>query len=165
MKQYITILKYAMEMEKQGHEFFKSNASKMTSPSAKEMFEKLAAVEVDHYNFLKEQVEHIEANNEIKVVELDINREKNLFEDRASKEMLDHTVTESMAPELTILRTAYLMEKDFAEYYKNAAANASDESAKKLFETLATWEEGHEDLFKTEYDRSMKEFMNQPWGG
>ena len=60
---------------------------------------------------------------------------------------------------------AYLIEKDFKEYYTNAMENADDEGARKIFERLAKWEEGHEKLFKYEYDRRMKEYMNLPWGG
>lgn len=154
-----------MEMEKQGHQFFKENAQKMTLPSAKEMFEKLAEVELDHYHFLEDQVNHMVSNNEVKEVEMDINRENNIFEERATKEMLEHTLSESMVPDLTVLRSAYLMEKDFAEFYHDAALKAEEPKVKKLFTTLATWEEGHERFFKEEYDRHMKEYMYQPWGG
>ncbi|SDL11643.1 Rubrerythrin [Natronincola ferrireducens] len=165
MKNTLSILKYAMEMEKQGYEFFKSNASKMSLASAKQMFEKLADVEMDHYNYLKEQVEYIEANNEVKEVEFDLDRERDLFDERAEKELLDKTIGESMTPDLTVLRTAYLIEKDYAEFYRKAAKETDDPKAKKLFEALAQWEDGHEKLFKQEYDRHMEEYMNQPWGG
>ncbi|AOY74789.1 ferritin-like domain-containing protein [Clostridium formicaceticum] len=165
MKSTVGILKYAMEMEKQGYEFFKSNAEKMRLASAKQMFEKLAEVEMDHYHYIKEQLDYIEAHNEVKDVDFDLSREKDLFEERAEKEMLDQTVGESMTPDLTVLRTAYLIERDYAEFYKKAANEATDPKAKKLFEALAAWEAGHEQLFKQEYDRQMQEYMNQPWGG
>ncbi|AKL96712.1 putative rubrerythrin [Clostridium aceticum] len=165
MKNTLSILKYAMEMEKQGYEFFKSNAEKMTLASAKQMFQKLADVEMDHYNLIKEQVDYIEINNEIKDVAFDLDGEKALFEERAQKEMLDQTIGESMTPDLTILRTAYLIERDYAEFYRKAAEDTDEPKAKKLFESLAAWETGHENLFKEEYDRHMKEYMNQPWGG
>lgn len=41
-----------------------------------------------------------------------------------------------MLPDLPVLRTAYLIELDFAEYYANAAAQAEG-PAKQVLETLA----------------------------
>lgn len=165
MKEYVNVIKYAMAMEKQGYEFFEQNANKMTLPSAKEMFLKLAELEQRHYDFLKEQLDHLEVHQQVKEVLLELESEKHIFADRAKAELLDHTIIESMAPDLTVLRTAYLMEKDFADFYREAAKNAAEPMAKRLFETLSLWEEGHEELFKAEYERNMKEFMNQPWGG
>ena len=60
---------------------------------------------------------------------------------------------------------AYLIERDFKEFYNDAAENANDEAAKAIFTKLATLEAGHELLFKTEYNKRMKEYMNLPWGG
>lgn len=60
---------------------------------------------------------------------------------------------------------AYLIERDYKEFYIEASNNADDESIKMIFNKLATWEEGHEKLFKNEYDRRMKEYMSLPWGG
>ena len=45
------------------------------------------------------------------------------------------------------------------------AENAEDDDIKAIFIKLSKWEEGHESLFKNEYDRRMKEYMNFPWGG
>ena len=43
------------------------------------------------------------------------------FAQRAEAEMLDQTVIESMVPDVAILRMAYLIERDFAEFYEQAA--------------------------------------------
>ena len=60
---------------------------------------------------------------------------------------------------------AYLIERDFKEFYENAVESVKDEDAKVLFRSLAKWEKGHEALFKKEYDKRMKEYMSLPWGG
>ena len=60
---------------------------------------------------------------------------------------------------------AYLIERDFKEFYEDAAEKAQNPGAKAVFTKLAQWEKGHEELFKKEYDKRMKEYMSLPWGG
>lgn len=166
MKQnYQNIIRYAMERELQGVDFFRHQAEKVSLASAKDMLLRLADIEMDHYAYLKEQLEHFEKYQSFKEVDFDLDREKNIFADRAGVEKLDQQVTESMVPDMSVLRTAYLMEKDFAEFYQNAADNSDDANAKKLFNTLALWEQGHEKIFKEEHHRLMEDYMSQPWGG
>jgi len=166
MKDYGAILKYAMQMEIEGYNFFKEKSSKFVNPTSKKMFEDLAEVELDHYNYLKEQLDSYEKTQSFKEIDTVMSeKEKNIFENREEKEHLKSTLQESDIPDLTILRMAYLIERDYAEFYNNAADNAEDGSAKEVFRKLARWEEGHESLFKEEYNRRMKEYMNLPWGG
>jgi rubrerythrin len=77
---------------------------------------------------------------------------------------LDQTTIESMVPDLTVLRMAYLIERDFAEFYETAAQKVEGEASKALT-ILARWERGHEKLFKDIHDRLLEEYMNMPWGG
>ena len=44
--------------------------------------------------------------------------EQDIFSSRADSEHLDTTLVESDTPDITILRMAYLIEKDFAEFYE-----------------------------------------------
>lgn len=166
MKDYGSILKYAMQMELDGYNFFKEKAEKFSNASTKKMFEDIAEVEMEHYNFLREQLEEYEENQGFKLDSKAFDRdEKNIFENRAESEHIKDVLSESDIPDITILRMAYLIERDYAEFYRNVAENTEDEIAKQIFEKLAQWEEGHESFFKSEYDRRMKEYMNLPWGG
>lgn len=166
MKQnYKNIIRYAMERELQGVDFFRQQAEKVNLASAKDMLLRLSEIEMDHYEYLKEQLDHFEQYKKFKEVDFDLDREKNIFEDRSEAEQLDQQMTESMIPDMSVLRTAYLMEKDFAEFYQDAADQSDDENANKLFSTLALWERGHERMFKQEYQRLMDDYMTQPWGG
>ena len=67
-------------------------------------------------------------------------------------------------PDLPILRMAYLIEHDFAEFYEKAAAQAEG-TAKKVLTMLANWERGHEELFKQLHDKAFQEYSGMPWGG
>ena len=71
---------------------------------------------------------------------------------------------EAMVPDLPVLRTAYLIERDFAEFYE-LAARKSEGEAKQVLEMLARWERGHEELFKRLHDRAFEEYAQMPWGG
>jgi rubrerythrin len=70
----------------------------------------------------------------------------------------------SMVPDLTVLRMAYLIERDFAEFYETAAQKVEGEASEALT-MLARWERGHEQLFKDIHDKLLEEYMNMPWGG
>lgn len=162
---YANVIRYAMEMEMNGYNFFKSNAEKMNNPGSKALFLQLAEVEKEHYEYLERQLDHYMEEDELDTSPEVFDREENIFVDRADSENLEAGVVESMVPDLTILRMAYLIERDFKEFYTDAYEKAEDEDVKALFKRLATWEEGHEKIFKKEYDKRMEEYMNTPWGG
>ena len=86
------------------------------------------------------------------------------FSQRAQTEAIDQTVAEAMVPDLPVLRMAYLIERDFAEFYAMAAAKVQGE-ARQVLDMLATWEHGHEKLFKYLHDRAFEQYAEMPWGG
>lgn len=166
MKKYEQILKYAMQMELDGHNFFKEKAEAFVNPTTKELFLTLAEIEMEHYRFIEEQLNNYLETDSFNTDTKMMNRDENsIFEKREQSEHIDATLAESDIPDITILRMAYLIEKDYAEFYNKAAEKADDEDAKALFTQLAKWEEGHKKIFKKEYDRRMEEYMNLPWGG
>lgn len=165
MQNYEQVLRYAMQMELDGHNFFKENAEKFNSPTSRKLFLDLAEVEMDHYRYLENQLKSYLETDSFDTSHEVMDREENIFEAREESEHIEATLKESDIPDITILRMAYLIERDYKEFYTNAAENAQDEAAKAIFTKLAHWEEGHEKLFKAEYDRRMKEYMTLPWGG
>lgn len=166
---YEGIFNYAMQMELDGYNFFLEKAKLMSQPSGKTLFEDLAEVEMEHFRFLKKQLELYRETSSFNAIQGNIENmyqaERDICKERERSEHLQSTLEQSDIPDLTILRMAYLIERDYAEFYRNAAENSDDESAKKVFETLAEWETGHEELFKGEYNKRMKEYMTLPWGG
>ncbi|KAF5071630.1 ferritin family protein [Proteiniclasticum sp. QWL-01] len=163
----INILKYALDMELAGHNFFKEKASQFTNPTTQAIFLNLAEVEQEHYNLIKKELDQYTANPEgFQVNEEVLKRdESTIFQQRQGSEALDTTLVESDVPDLTILRMAYLIERDFKEFYGEAQDMVEDENVKTLLKRLADWEQGHETLFRREYDRLKKEYLNLPWGG
>lgn len=167
MQNYESVLRYAMQMELDGHNFYMDNKDKFEKTTSKKMFLELADIEMKHYKYLEDLLERYLETDEIKMDPEMLDKEEDLdiFKDRKESEKLDYTLEQSDIPDLTIMRMAYLIERDYKEFYEDVAEKAKDEEVKKVFTTLARWEAGHEELFKNEYDRLMKEYMNLPWGG
>jgi rubrerythrin len=165
MQNYEQVLRYAMQMELDGYNFFKENAEKFNNVTSKKLFLDLAQTEMEHYKYLENQLKSYRTTKTFDTSDEVMDREEDIFEGREESEHLEATLSESDIPDITILRMAYLIERDFKEFYNDAAENANDEAAKAIFTKLATWEAGHELLFKTEYNKRMKEYMNLPWGG
>lgn len=165
MKSYEQILRYAMQMELDGHNFYKEKAKSMSNPTTEKLFSTLAKTELDHYKFIEGLLNTYIETESFDIDPAVLNKEESIFEAREESEHLKETLQESDIPDLTVLRMAYLIERDYKEFYQNAADNIEDKDVKAIFERLAQWELGHESLFKSEYDKRMKEYMTLPWGG
>ena len=165
MQNYESVLRYAMQMELDGYNFFKEHAEKFTDPTPGKLFRDLAEIEMEHYKYLEKQLNKYLEENSFDPNQDLTDVEDSIFETREKSEHLGATLQESDIPDITILRMAYLIERDFKEFYEDAASKAEDQGAKAVFKKLAQWEKGHEDLFKKEYDQRMKEYMSLPWGG
>lgn len=162
---YEQVLRYAMHMEMEGSNFFKEKSGHFSNPTTKDLFLKLSETEMEHYRYLERQLESYSNEGSFDTGDEVMGREEDIFKAREESEHIEDTLKESDIPDLTILRMAYLIERDYKEFYENAANHAEDEGIKTIFTKLSKWEEGHERLFKAEYDRLMKEYMTLPWGG
>jgi rubrerythrin len=158
------IYQYALQREKEGKRFFEENAGRLSHAAAVGAFKTLAGEEQKHIEFIRRQLDLLQANMPAEVT-LGVQGEgEGFFAIRAATEALDQTVLEAMVPDLPVLRMAYLIERDFAEFYERAAGRAEGD-AKEILEMLARWERGHEKLFKTLHDRAFDEYAQMPWGG
>ncbi|MBN1888945.1 MAG: ferritin family protein [Thermoflexales bacterium] len=158
------IYEYALQREYEGKRFFEQNAERLSHAAAVGTFKGLAAEEQKHIEFIQEQIAALD-EGQASSARLGAEMEKaGFFSQRADSESLEQTVTEAMVPDLPILRMAYLIERDFAEFYDMAAQKAEGE-ARKVLEMLARWEHGHEVLFKKMHDKAFEEYSQMPWGG
>lgn len=162
---YEGIIRYAMHVEKDGVVNYKEHADNSNNPTTKRLFLGLSEMEKDHYEYLKGLLSKYLEGEDFSVDENFVEREENIFEDRQEDEKMDVTMRESHIPDISALRTAFLVERDFKEFYQEASDKVKDKSLKEVFARLAKWEEGHEKMLKKEYDRRMKEYMDLPWGG
>jgi rubrerythrin len=125
----------------------------------------LAAEEEKHIEFIQGLIERLDAESTRGTEAEQALEQEGFFSQRAETEMLDQTVIEAMVPDLAVLRMAYLIERDFAEFYEMAAGRAQDETARRSLTMLSKWERQHEKLFKRLHDAAFEEYASMPWGG
>ncbi len=157
------IYEYALQREQEGKSFFQTNAERMSHAAAAAIFRRLADEEQKHIEFIQGLLESLDRGEGGSQARTAL-EEEDRFSSRAESEMLDQTVIESMIPDVAILRMAYLIERDFAEFYELSAEKAQGE-ARTALTALARWERGHERLFKDLHDRVFQEYAGMPWGG
>jgi rubrerythrin len=158
------VYEYALQREHEGKRFFAENAGRLSHAAAVGVFEQLANEEQKHIEFIQAQIDALDKGDAPDTA-LGAELEKaGFFSQRAESEMLDQTVLEAMVPDLPVLRMAYLIERDFAEFYELAAAK-SEGKAREVLRMLAMWERGHERLFKRLHDTAFEEYAEMPWGG
>jgi len=159
------VYEYALQREYEGYNFFSQNAKRFGHAAASGVFEKLAAEEQKHIEFIKGLIESLDKGGTGGLARGTAFEKEGFFSQRASSELLDQTVIEAMVPDLPVLRTAYLIERDFAEFYEMSASQEKDADAKKALTMLARWERVHEQLFKSMHDKAFQEYAGMPWGG
>ena len=155
------ILEYALQREHEGKAFFENNASRLGNAAAILAFKAIAVEEQRHIDFIQAQLNHLDGDQTGSIPEMPA---AGFFADRADSEMIEQTVNEAMVADLPVLRMAYLIERDFAEFYAMAASKA-DGDAKIVLDMLARWESGHERLFKRMHDHAFETYAEMPWGG
>jgi rubrerythrin len=155
------ILEYALEREYEGKRFFIENAERLQNAAARSAFIAIAAEEQKHIDFIAAQIAALNAGVTPEAPEPP---ESAFFADRAESQNIIDTVAESMVADLPVLRMAYLIERDFAEFYQSAA-NKAEGQAKEILTMLSRWESGHEKLFKQMHDQAFEKYAEMPWGG
>lgn len=158
------IYQYALQREHEGKSFFETNAERLSHAAAQGAFRQLAAEEQKHIQFIQGMMNALDRGESANAVITELQSETSIFSRRALSEGIEQTVAEAMVPDLPVLRMAYLIERDFAEFYESAASKAEGE-AKQVLEMLARWERGHEQLFKLFYDKAFEMYAEMPWGG
>jgi rubrerythrin len=160
----LKIYEYALQREHEGKRFYEENAGRLGHAAAVEAFKNLAGQEQRHIEYIQAQIDALEEGRTSSAevgVDLD---QSGMFAQRASSELLDQTVLEAMVPDLPVLRTAYLIERDFAEFYEMAAQKSEGE-AREVLQNLGRWERMHEAFFKQLHDAAFEEYAQMPWGG
>lgn len=158
MKKELEILQYAMDMEIQGQNFYISFADKVENPVARKLFESLAKEEKRHYDILKKEYDNMEVNKEWSEMEsLADYKGESIYEVRKQAEEISGEELKTPTSDISILRMAYLIENDFAEFYKKAIENTEDPRGKKMLETLYEWENEHRRVFYEQYKKAMKD--------
>ncbi|WP_448376300.1 ferritin-like domain-containing protein [Fervidobacterium sp.] len=141
------VLRLAEQFEIDGFKFYTSKKSEVKNKTVAEIFDYLAQMEKEHTEFIRRLIKSLEEGAQIdSLPEQDTKYYKSRFEGQKIAE----TTPEDDIADLSVLRMAYLIEKDFMEFYEKAANNEKDERVKKLLLVLRDWEEGHKRIIEEE---------------
>ncbi len=146
---YIEILKYAMDMEEKVKAFYITYRDRAKEESTKKIFNELANTQDKHFKVLQKMIDIVEKDE--KFDELEVKKLKggsDIF--KLNTEIFDKADFTDIVEDLPILKLAYSLENDFAEFYQKAAEKAENKDAKKLLEKLAQWKISHKDYFSDE---------------
>lgn len=161
------VFEYALQREYEGKAFFENNAERLSNAAATQAFKAIAKEEQRHIEYIQAQLDALDARESGQraaarpAPELD---QTEFFAERADKELIEQTINEAMVADLPVLRMAYLIERDFSEFYAQAASGAEGD-ARVVLEMLARWEAGHERLFRKMHDEAFEKYAGMPWGG
>lgn len=158
-------LEMAIELEQEGHDYYKEHASETENPFVKSVLEKLAARELEHIEVIKEIVEGKSVEN-INLVKMDLEEEtRKTFEEFSQSEQ------EGWKEEkVTVYDHAIELEEKLAKLYKELAKQTDDEEEQEFFTALMKEEDKHYDTlynvfyYLTDHDRWMAETEGQVWG-
>ena len=158
------IYEYALTREKEGKRFFEENSGRLQNAAAAGVFRRLVMEEQRHIDFIQYQIDLAQKDKHLQDESTPIDQEGSIFSQRALSENIEQSVDESMVADLPVLRMAYLIERDFAEFYEMASQKAEGD-AKDVLLMLANWEHSHERLFKSLHDTAFELYAKMPWGG
>ncbi|QTA38064.1 ferritin family protein [Thermosipho ferrireducens] len=153
------ILKLAEFFEIEGYKFYRSKKEELKSKLIKDVFSYLQEMEKEHTEYIRKLLKTFESSEKLPTNIFE-NTDENFFLNRFKSQKLDNVPYEDDIKDLSILRMAFLIEKDFVSYYNKAAESAEKINQLELREILIhlrNWEEGHanliENLIKEIYTR------------
>lgn len=152
----IGVLKYALAREKEGEKFYRERTQNVFTPQVRDILEELAEMEKDHVLYIETLIESLIKGAEFTHYQLE---NPGIFKKREVLELKGISI-DNIAGDISILRMAYLIENDFAEFYEKSARNTESKDLKEILEKLSKWETEHRRIVQSIYDDLTKEYWN-----
>jgi len=149
------VLRLARNYEQSGAEFYRGQESKIQDSLAKKTFQWLSKMEQSHVEFIESWLKN--ATPPEKPEDLPGQSTPDFFTEELKRQKLSSHPPKGDLADISILRMALLVEKDFVQFYEHAASLSTDPKEKKLFEVLRDWEKGHVELMKTLLERAFNQ--------
>lgn len=141
------VLKLAHRMELQGMEFYDEQKGRVKLQLLRELFAFLSDMERGHAAYLEKQLENMAAGKSLDALPDDVEMDR--YRDIMKKQKIEPADLNTDLGDYSIMRMAYLIEKDFARFYETSAAESGGK-IKDLFTRLAGWEKEHAKMMKDE---------------
>ncbi len=149
----------AMRAEHEGHHFYSLAARSTDDPKGREVFQRLAAEELEHFEFLKVQYRSVTKTGrpdaDLKLgPRSEISGESRIFSD-ALRERIATAHYEMVA-----LSVGAQLELNAIRHYTQAATDASDPVVRAFYKELAEWEQGHYDALTTQQEMLKEDYWS-----
>ncbi|MFH1303391.1 MAG: ferritin family protein [Planctomycetota bacterium] len=135
----MNIFDHAMKMETDGREYYLEHAKKQTSPALKKILLELADDELKHYNIFKALRDGASAEYKESEKTRIIRTVKNVFDDLKAKKQ-DLSFPDDAK---SVWEHAREVEKKAEEFYREKAAEITDDGQKKILNRIADEEHRH----------------------
>jgi len=144
-------LKQAIAAEGDGHHFYLMAAASTQDPQGKEIFQRLAAEELDHIRFLRGQhralLETGRPDGSLRLgPRADLSGDSPIF----SPALRDRIAEAHF--EMTALSVGAQLELAAVTFYRAQAASSADPKVRAFYEELVEWEQGHYDALLRQQD-------------
>ncbi len=151
----LTALTNAIRAEVEGHSFYLMAAKTTVDALGKQVFERLAAEELDHAAFLRSQYDSIRESGTAAPVRLGIPAVP------AGSPIFSADIRKRIAQahfEMTALSVGAQLEQTAMTFYAAQADTATDPEVARFFRELADWERGHYRTLVAQLDSLREEF-------
>jgi rubrerythrin len=150
----IRVFEYALSQERAAKGFFEDSMRRMAASTAKKAFGRLAEEEDRHIDMISRILIGLRGGPDLQRTDAKPPKmDKTKFLDKKEKsQFLKQCTSTSGLPDVGIFNTAYLFEKDIAEFY-GAMADKTEGEVRKALLMLARWEEAHAAFFKEFKDK------------
>ncbi len=154
----LEILQSAMNMEKDGREFYLKAAQDSKSSLAKNLFEVLAKEELVHQEVISEIYESLKAGNEwpdVQITRVHSENAENIF----SAALKDPQQQKAASDDLEAVNIALEMEENSFKLYSERAKESDNPAEAKFYQALA-----HEEQKHVVSLRNTEEYLTDPEG-
>ncbi|MCE5193659.1 MAG: ferritin family protein [Candidatus Cryosericum sp.] len=145
----ITLLKDAFQLEVEGWLFYRDVIGTLSEGPVRDVFVYLMDQEAKHQEFIKQELDRVEADTPIELSGLSALKEtahEEVLADavRSSKDLSQH--------EASAIHTGMLLERNSWEFYHRAAERATQPDETSLYTQLEEWEKVHLHVLEKAYD-------------
>jgi rubrerythrin len=155
----LDVVRKAFQIEVDGYTFYSMTAAKADKPAVQELFEKLAADEVQHQAFLKNVAtrydqEGVAAFQKGRPSDWSAIADK-IFTGRFREQ------AGGAQFELAVLSIGMTLEQNAISYFSGAAKAASEREVQEFYTFLASWEQTHYEALQNLYNSVRTDFWHE----
>lgn len=136
------LLLQAIKAERDGTQFYLMAARTCEDPKGREIFELLAAEEVDHQRFLQAQYHAVQKTGKVDSVQKLGHRSMLTGDSPIFSPAIKARIKDAHF-EMSALSIGIQLEQSAMGYYRQAAQESQDPEVKVFFNELSDWESGH----------------------